>query len=126
MVGTAKHRPDSVTVIAIYHFVEAALLLFGVLGVGIGFLVLAIGAPGGPGTGIAYGVMGVVGALLLLATAADVVAGIGLLNLKDWARWVAIVLSVLRLPGVPVGTAIGGLTIYFLLQDDVKSAFATD
>ena len=28
--------------------------------------------------------------------------------------------------GVPVGTAIGGLTIYFLLQDDVKSAFATD
>ncbi len=126
MISTTRRRPESATIIAIYHFVEAALLLLGVLGVGIGFAGVLFGAPNDPGVGVAYAVLGVVGIMLLILAGIDIAVGVGLLYVKNWARWAAIVLSVLRLPGVPVGTAIGGLTIYYLVQDEAKAAFEAE
>ncbi len=45
--------------------------------------------------------------LLLLLSAPSIIAGIGLLRRKSWAKTLAIVLSVLHLFNIPLGTALG-------------------
>ncbi len=55
----------------------------------------------------------------------SVLAGWGLLNLKEWARWLALVLAVFTLFAFPIGTIIGVLIIWYLLQDEAKDAFLT-
>jgi hypothetical protein len=46
--------------------------------------------------------------------ALQVVAAIGAILRRPWGRWLCYVFSVLLLPGVPLGTIIGGLMIYQL------------
>jgi hypothetical protein len=53
----------------------------------------------------------------------SVVVGFGLLKLQNWARWAAIVLAILGLPGFPVGTVIGILILIYLLGDEARIAF---
>ena len=60
---------------------------------------------------------------LFICLAANVAAGWALLKMQEWGRWLAIALAVLSLPGFPVGTAIGGLSLWYLLQPEVKDAF---
>lgn len=43
-----------------------------------------------------------------------VFAGIGSVLRKPWGRWLSYFFSVLLLPGVPIGTVVGGLMIYHL------------
>jgi hypothetical protein len=45
------------------------------------------------------------------------IAGVGLLARKAWARILAIVASVLGLAGFPVGTLIGIYVVFVLIQD---------
>lgn len=99
-----RHRPTSVLVIAILHLVGAALLLLGVICGAAGQAVMAnMKAPGGgpdlfaqqkamadaiPGfTAFNYAQMGI----SLLIGIALLVAGVGLLSMKPWARTLSIV-----------------------------------
>lgn len=118
-----KKRPDLVTVIAVYHFIEAALMLIGLLGIGFAALVVLFSAAQEPEVVIPVLALGVGAFFVLLLLAINVAVGWGLLRLQNWARWAAIVLSVFRLLNVPVGTVIGGLTIYYLFQDEAKAVF---
>jgi len=43
-----------------------------------------------------------------------VVGAIGTILRQPWGRWLSYVFSILMLPGVPIGTIIGGLMIYHL------------
>jgi hypothetical protein len=43
-----------------------------------------------------------------------IVAAIGAILRKPWGRWSCYIVSVLMLPGVPLGTMIGGIMIYNL------------
>jgi len=52
-----------------------------------------------------------------------VITGWGLLGLKGCARWRAIVLAALSVVAFPVGTVIGVLIIWYLLQEEVREAF---
>ncbi|NLD43608.1 MAG: hypothetical protein GX657_08945 [Chloroflexi bacterium] len=126
MAPSAKKRPDIVTVIAIYHLFEAAMFLMGLLVLAVLAVVILTGARGEPGTLVPVALAAVGGMFLFALAAANVAVGWGLLTLRNWARWGAIFLSVLRLPNIPIGTAIGGLIIYFLLQDEAVAAFAAD
>ncbi len=57
-------------------------------------------------------------ALFLIALAAPgLVAGIGLLLRQNWARLLAIVISVIGLINVPIGTVFGIYACWVLLQD---------
>ena len=49
----------------------------------------------------------VVGVLLILSGAVNLIAGIGLLKFKSWARILAIILDILNLLAFPIGTALG-------------------
>lgn len=52
-----------------------------------------------------------------------VIAGIGLLGYRPWARILALVLGVLNLFSVPIGTIVGVYTLYVLLDDDSSRLF---
>lgn len=70
---------------------------------------------GGVGTVIA----GIIAGLSL----PGILAGWGLLRRRPWARTLALVIGVLSLISVPFGTILGAITLYVLLQDDVREIF---
>ena len=58
----------------------------------------------------------IVGPALLLFSLPSLIGGIGLLNRKNWARILILVLSFLSLLSIPFGTALGIYGIWTLLQ----------
>lgn len=117
-------RPDGVTAIAVWFFVDALLLLFftcilvavptsGVIGeindpIGEFFVVFSL-------------TCGVI--FILLFGILSVFAGWGLLRIKEWARWLSIIIGFFSLFAFPVGTIIGALIIWYLLKADVREVF---
>ena len=72
---------------------------------------------------VLLGVALLVGFVLLLFAVPQVVAGVGLLKTKNWARYMAMVLAVIHLFNFPIGTAIGIYTILVLAQDETEGLF---
>lgn len=107
-------------------------IIFGVFGLFVALIVLAIfgGVAGlvrttageGPGAAIGVPLLGVVGGLLFLMLAVVsspcVIAGVGLLKRREWARVLTIVLCVLNVFNIPLGTVLGiyGLWVLFHQQ----------
>lgn len=97
----------------------------------IGLILFPIMAGGAllSGDGEAFIVTSVLGTamavFMLLLAAPSVIAGIGLLKRKSWARVLAVVLGILNLTNFPIGTAIGVYTLFVLLQSDAGDLFAT-
>jgi hypothetical protein len=76
-------------------------------------------------TGMA--IMGFIGvAILIISLVLSVpglIAGIGLLNFRSWARLLAIIISALDLLHVPFGTALGIYGLWVLLSPDGEALF---
>jgi hypothetical protein len=71
------------------------------------------------------GIAGTALAMFLLAVSLPgLIAGIGLLKFKPWARIVAIVLSAINLINIPFGTALGVYGLWVLLNKDTERLFA--
>ena len=102
----------------------AGLLVFLILG-GIAGIVGATGhdddtvlaAP------ILGGIGGIIFIILLILALPSLIGGIGLLQLKPWARIVMIILSALHLFGVPFGTALGIYGLWTLLKPETEALF---
>ncbi len=117
-------RPDGVTAIAVWYFVDAAFLILGACAlIAVLFGVLsAIGYNQTAQFWTSFGILcGVV--FMVLTGIAMVIAGWGLLGMKGWARWLAFILAILNLFAFPIGTVVGALIIWYLLKDDVREAF---
>jgi hypothetical protein len=142
------NKPAGVIVIAILYFIGAAFsLLGGLLFIaGGGFLASLMNQQGQAGaSGLATlmaGLGAVMGVVFLGFGVLDVFVALGLLKLKNWARIVAIVLSVIgacfQLLGILgslshfnpgslvfnlIFLAIYAWTIWYLLKPEVKAAF---
>jgi hypothetical protein len=95
--------------------------VFGVAGVAT-----AAGASGGDAA-IALPIIGLAGTALtvylLALSLPGLVAGIGLLKFKPWARILAIVLSALHLINFPLGTILGVYSMYVLLSEEGSRLF---
>ncbi len=63
------------------------------------------------------------GAWLLLTAIAALVAGIGLLDRRPWARVAALVVAFLSLLNPPLGTALGIYTIWVLLPSQAEQEY---
>jgi len=76
---------------------------------------------------VAIPILGGIGAfvffILLVLSVPGIIAGIGLLNRKPWARVLTIVLSAFELFHVPFGTALGIYGFWVLLQADSERLF---
>jgi len=60
---------------------------------------------------------------IIILSIPGIIAGIGLLKRKEWARILTLILSVIDLINVPVGTAVGVYSIWTLVQPEVISEF---
>ena len=54
-----------------------------------------------------------------------IIAGVGLLNHRPWARFVIMVVSAMRLLRWPFGTLFGAYSLWVLLNDETQREFAT-
>jgi hypothetical protein len=64
-----------------------------------------------------------IGGLILVLSLPDILAGIGLLERRPWARILAIVLSVLGLLNFPFGTAVGAYGLWVLFNPETEALF---
>ncbi len=117
-------RPDGITVLAVWHFVQAFFLLIGacsLLAIPMSGVFGEINDPIGEfwaGFGVTCGVI-----WLLITGIALVLSGWGLLRLKQWGRWLAFVLAIFGLFAFPIGTVIGALIIWYLLREETREVF---
>jgi hypothetical protein len=63
--------------------------------------------------------------LIFVLSVPNIIAGIGVLKLKQWARYLSMVLAVLDLINLPVGTAIGVYTLVVLVMDGAAELFSS-
>lgn len=117
-------RPDGVTLIAVWYFIDAFFTLL------MACMLIAIPISGvfsdiGDPTGLFWATTGV-GCVVVFVAVGGVLAaltGWGLLRMRSWARVLALILGILGLFAFPVGTVIGVLIIWYLLKEDVRQAF---
>jgi len=62
--------------------------------------------------------------VLTLFALPGIIGGIGLIRHKSWARYVVLVLAVFDLLVIPVGTLLGGYSIWVLMQDEAVQMFS--
>lgn len=120
---------DHVKVLAVLHIVLGSLGIL--IGLGV-FLVLGgvagiIQLDGDPDAFMAIPLMGIVGgfvfSVMLVLSVPGIIAGVGLLSFKPWARILTIVLSVLDLANIPFGTVLGIYGLWVLLTADGEQLF---
>lgn len=113
------------------HIKIAAVLqiLYGAFALFIAVLVFAIlmgaGILSGDRTAaLVTGTLGVViGTIFFVLAIPSFIAGAGLLKRREWARIVTIILSCIHLLSFPVGTIVGGYSLWVLLQDQARPYF---
>jgi len=121
---------DHVKILGILHIV------YGILGVLAGIIILLIfgGLAGVVSVAahsadalIAVPILGGIGAfifiLLLALSLPGIVAGVGLIEFRPWARMLTIILSALELMSVPIGTALGIYGLWVLLSPGAEQLF---
>jgi hypothetical protein len=107
-------------------------IVWGALGVLASLIVLAVfggvttiihyAGRGDPDAEFAIPIVGTVGAfiflVLIITSIPSIVAGIALLQFKEWARILALVVSALHLLNLPFGTALGIYGLWVLLSQE--------
>ena len=121
-----------IKVLAAFHLVLGVLGLMGSL-----MIILIFGGVAGiikmtatdnPDAVLAVPIVGLVGGLLVAAiftlSVPGIIAGLGLLKRRPWARILTIVLSVLQLLCIPFGTILGIYGLWVLLSKNSAPLFA--
>jgi hypothetical protein len=119
-----NRRPEFVTLVAVYQFVTAGILLLLsclILAVLLPFLLLL--APAGQEVFITFLMMSIVLAFVLGFGFASLIVGWGLLRMREWARLGALVLALFALIGFPIWTIAGVLILLYLTSEEARSAF---
>lgn len=119
-----------VKVIGILHIVLGGLgILAGVFVLlFFGSIASLVGLSGNSGDSLAAipilgGIGGFVFIILLVLSLPSVIAGMGLIRFRPWARMLTIVLSVLHLFNIPFGTALGVYGLWALLAPETEMLF---
>lgn len=121
---------NHVKILGILHIIFSSL---GIV-VAVGMLILFGGLAGVLGTTdksedsiVGVGVLGAIGAIvfmvILVLSLPGLIAGIGLIKFKPWARILGIVISALDLISVPFGTALGIYGLWVLLSNETEALF---
>ena len=109
--------------------VAALHIGFGIFGIAIGVFIFALLSGIGvfaediDSQFVLWVVGTAVGGFLILISIPGLIAGIGLLKLKNWARIVTLIISAIDLINIPFGTALGIYSIWVLVQDETIDIF---
>ncbi len=118
-----------VRVLGILHIVFGVMGIVGALVVMLAFGGAAgiVGASGDEGARVAVPVLGALGGLIgcfvLVVSLPGTIAGIGVLQFREWARILMLVVSALDLLNIPFGTALGVYGLWTLLHRDTIALF---
>jgi hypothetical protein len=95
--------------------------------VGLSLFMVLTGIGVFTGDDVAFTALALVGTFLvglfLIGTIPGIIGGIFLLQRREWARILVIILSFFDLLHVPIGTCLGAYSIYVLLNPEVIAAF---
>lgn len=112
-----------VPIVAWLNIVGSILLL----GIALFLLVLLPGIGIASGDRDAAGILAIVGfsvgIFMAVLALPGLLAGIGLLKRKNWGRVLAIVVSFLNLLNFPLGTLLGGYSLWVLFQEAASTYF---
>jgi len=100
--------------------VIAALIVFGVMG-GIAGMARSGSHPEAGPFFVLVG--GLAMTIILAISLPSVIAGVGLLYFRPWARVLTIILSAIHLFSIPVGTALGVYGLWVLLRRETEPLF---
>ena len=93
----------------------------------MGMVAALVGSQGGDDAAVGASVLGLAGAalffVLLCIGIPGIIAGIGLLKFKRWARILGIVLSAIRLIEFPFGTILGIYGLWVLFNKETEALF---
>ena len=112
-----------ITILGVLYIVCSAL------GILVAMVVFVAVAGGGLISGdhevmaITAGIGTVIALFLVILSVPGIIGGIGLLNRKEWARILVLVLGFLQLLNIPIGTALGIYTIWALMNRDMLPLF---
>jgi len=101
----------------------------GALGIMIAIIVFIAVAGGGllsrdpEAIAITSMVGSIIAAVLVIFSIPDIIAGIGLLKRRPWARILTLILSCIDLIEIPFGTALGAYSLWVLLNDETTEIF---
>ena len=112
-------RPDLLILIAIWEFITAFFALIGISAIATFAFPDAIDTSWGPA--IPGAIFGLSTAVLVLICyiGIAIAGGVGILKGKDWGRILSIAHAALSLFFFPIGTAIGILSIIYLVRPEV-------
>jgi hypothetical protein len=120
-----------VTVLGVLFIVLGAMGLFGALIVlmifGGAAGIVGVVAQDEPEAAIAIPIVGAVGLgicfLILVMSIPQLIAGVGLLKFRPWARILGIVVAILGLMHVPLGTLVGIYGLWVLFSGETEALF---
>jgi hypothetical protein len=114
-----QHVPILGWCFIVYHAILA------LIGICVGVIVAGAGAISGERNAMLItGTVGVfVAGLLIVLSLPGIIAGLGLLKFRPWARILAIILGALHLLSFPFGTALGVYTLVVLLNAETATLF---
>jgi hypothetical protein len=123
--STSPARPDQgIQLLAGYHFVVAVFFVLGTVILAFPTVLLGIvGLAEDPGAFIGMFAVGLIAMISMVFCIVYIVIGYGLWTLRQWARVAAMALGVISLFGAPIGTILGGLTLWYLLKPEVAAKF---
>lgn len=102
----------------------AAILILVVFGGAVGLLGMFEGDPDALAAVPIAGVIGIaLSVLVLLLSLPCIVAGVGLLQWRPWARSLTIVVSAINLLNLPFGTILGAYGFWVLLAQEAEPLF---
>jgi nitrate reductase NapE component len=65
-----------------------------------------------------------VGLLIVLVSVIGIIAGAGVLHRKEWGRILLLIISFFNLLRVPLGTLLGGYSLWVLMKDETIAIFS--
>lgn len=119
-----RDRDDGVTLLAIYHFVVAGVFLLATMVLALPTVILGVvGLTQDASAFIGMAAVVVIGAVTMVLCLLYVSIGYGLWTERQWGRVAALALAFLSLILFPIGTILGGLTLWHLLKPEVADRF---
>lgn len=67
-------------------------------------------------------IVGIVPMFFILVSLPGLLAGMGLMNHRGWARILAMIVAVFHIPNLPIGTGLGIYTFWVLTNDEAIAA----
>jgi hypothetical protein len=122
---------DHVRILGILNIVWGGLIVLasGILLLLFGGIAGFLGLSSGNDSVMAAPIMALIGFciafLVLLVGLPGIIGGWGLLHYKGWGRIVIIIVSILHLPTIPIGTALGVYGIWVLFNRETERLFQT-